>query len=65
MIERKIRILEVLRVVNPIAMFGIILFGAGYVLDVPLVLAVSLACLSSVIAFTVISIILSSLRKKQ
>ena len=64
MIDQKIRVLEILRIVNPILMFTIILFGLGWVVEVPLVLAVSVACLSAIIAFTVISMILSIQRKK-
>jgi len=65
MLKQKIKILEILRIVNPVLMFGIILFATAYVLGVPLVLAVSLACLSAVIAFTVISMVLRILRQKQ
>ena len=64
MTEQKIRILEILRIVNPIVMFSIILFSLVWVVEVPLVLAVSVACLSAIIAFTVISMILSIQRKK-
>ena len=62
--EQKIKILTFLRIVNPIAMFCIVLFGLGWVVKVPLVLAISLACLSGIIAFTVISMVLSIQRKK-
>ena len=64
MTKQKIKILTILRVVNPISMFAIVLFGLGYVVGIPLVLAVSLACLSAIIAFTVISMVLSIERKK-
>lgn len=65
MTDQKIRILEVLRIVNPILMFAIILFGLGWVVQVPLVLAISVACLSAILAFTVISMVLSIQRKKR
>ena len=65
MTDQKIRILEVLRIVNPIVMFSIVLFGLAWVVQVPLVLAVSVACLSGVVAFTVISMVLSIQRKKR
>lgn len=65
MTEQKIRILEILRIVNPIGMFAIILFGLGWVVKVPLVLAVTVACLFAIVAFTVISIVLSIERKKR
>jgi hypothetical protein len=65
MTDQQIKILEVLRFVNPILMFGIVLFALGWVLKVPLVLAVTIACLFAVVAFTVISVILSIQRKKR
>lgn len=65
MTEQKIAILKVLRIVNPIGMFCIVLFGLGWIVKLPLILAVSLACLSGIIAFTVISMMLSIQRKKQ
>jgi len=64
MTDQKIRVLEILRIVNPILMFTIILFGLAWVVEVPLVLAVSVACLSAIIAFTVISKVLSIQIKK-
>lgn len=63
--EQKIKILKILRIINPVAMFAIVLFFVGYILEVPLVLAVPLACLSGIIAFTVISMMLSIQRQKQ
>ncbi len=65
MTNQKIRVLEVLRFINPILMFSFVFFGLGWIVRVPLVLAVSVACLSGVIAFTVISMLLSIQRKKQ
>ena len=65
MTGQKIRILEILRIVNPIVMFAIVLFGLAWVVQVPLVLAASVACLSAVVAFTVISMVLSIQRKKR
>jgi hypothetical protein len=65
MTDQKIKILRVLRIVNPILMFAIVLFGLGWVVKVPLVLAVSVACLSGIVAFTVISMVLSIERKKR
>ena len=64
MTEQKIKVLTILRYVNPVLMFAIVLFGLGYVVRIPLVLAVPLACLSAIIAFTVISMVLSIERKK-
>ena len=63
--DQKIKILTVLRIVNPVVMFSIVLFTVRYILDIPLVLALPLACLSGIIAFTVISMVLSIERKKQ
>lgn len=65
MTEQKIKILQVLRIINPILMFAVVLFGLGWVVEVPLVLAVSVACLSAIVAFTVISMVLSIQKKKQ
>lgn len=65
MSDQKIRILKVLRLVNPVLMFAITLYAFGWVLELPLVLAVTLACLFAVIAFTVISIVLSVQKKKR
>jgi len=59
MTRQKVKILRVLRIVNPVLMFAIVLFAVGYVLEFPLVLALPLACLSAIIAFTVISMVLS------
>jgi hypothetical protein len=65
MTHQKIRILEGLRVINPIGMFAIVLFATAYVLEVPLVLALPLACLSAIIAFTVISMMISIEKRKR
>lgn len=64
MTDQKIRVLEILKFVNPVLMFAITLYAFGWVLKLPLVLAVTLACLIAVTAFTVISIVLSVQRKK-
>ena len=64
MTTQQIKVLEILRLVNPIGMFAIVLFGFGWVLKVPLVLAVTLACLFAILAFSVISIVLRVAKKK-
>jgi len=65
MTDPTVRILEILRIVVPIVIFSVMLFSLVWVVEVPLVLAVSVACLSAIIAFTVISKILSIQRKNQ
>lgn len=65
MTDQQIKILEVLRILNPIVMFGIVLFALGWILELPLVLAVSMACLFAIIGFTVISVVLSTQRGRK
>jgi len=64
-VEKEIRILETLRIVNPVLMFGITLYIFGWNMKLPLVLAVTLACLIAIFAFTVVSFILAKKRKQQ
>ncbi len=65
MTDQKIRVLEILRLVNPVLMFVITLYAFGWVLKLPIVLAVTLACLIAVVAFTVISVVLSIQKKNK
>lgn len=65
MTDQQVKILEVLRIVNSIIMFGIVLFALGWVLELPLVLAVTIACLFAIVAFTVISVVLTVQRRKR
>jgi len=54
-----------LRIFNPILMFSIVLFVLLYFVDIPLVLAVSVACLTAAINFSVMSMILRNLRREK
>ena len=56
--EQEDKILTFLRIANPIMMFGIILFALTYVMALPLVLAVTLACLAAAVSFAVISFVI-------
>ena len=64
MTTQHIKILEILRFVNSIVMFAIVLYALGWVLNLPLVLAVTVACLFAVVGFTTISIVLHQAKKK-
>jgi len=64
-LEKRIKILSFLRIFNPILMFGIVLFVLLYFVDIPLVLAVSVACLTAAINFSVMSMILRNLRREK
>ncbi len=63
MIEKEIKILETLRLVNPPVMFGITLYIFGWSMKLPLVLAVTLACLIAIFGFTLISFVLAKKKK--
>ena len=65
MTDQKIKILKILRIVNPIIVFAVVLFFLGYFVEIPLVLAVSVASLSAIISFTAISMVLSIQNKKR
>ena len=54
-----------MRIVNPIIVFAVVLFFLGYFVEIPLVLAVSVASLSAIISFTAISMVLSIQNKKR
>ena len=64
-LEKKIKIFKFLRIFNPTVMFGAVLFILLYVVDIPLVLAVSVACLTAAINFTVMNMVLRNLRNEQ
>ena len=61
----KIKIFEWLRIINPLLIFGLILAALYFFFDVPLVLAVSVACLTAAINFSVMSMVLRRMRDKQ
>jgi len=61
----KIKIFEWLRIINPLLIFGLILAALYFFFDVPLVLAVSVACLTAAINFSVMSMALRRMRDKQ
>ena len=65
MTDQKIKILKIMRIVNPIIVFAVVLFFLGYFVEIPLVLAVSVASLSAIISFTAISMVLSIQNKKR
>ena len=64
-LDRKIKFFEALRIINPIILFCIILFALYSYFNVPLVLAVSVACLTAAINFTVMNMLLRSLRRQK
>jgi len=65
MTDQKIKILNIMRIVNPIIVFVVVLLFLGYFVEIPLVLAVSVASLSAIISFTAISMVLSIQNKKR
>ena len=65
MTDQKIKILEIMRIANPIIVFVVVLLFLGYFVEIPLVLAVSVASLSAIISFTAISMVLSIQNKKR
>ena len=46
-------------------MFSVVLFALTYVVNIPLVLAVSVACLTAAINFTVMSMVLRNMRNEK
>jgi len=65
MVDRRIKIYKFLRVFNPIFLFAIILFALLYFFNIPLVLAVSAACLTAAINFSVMSMLLRSMEQQK
>jgi len=64
-LEKRIKIFKFLRLFNPVVMFAIVLFALTYVVNIPLVLALSVALLTAAINFSVMSMVLRNLRNEK